>query len=144
MLTTRQFQCWRPGMEKPRPVDCGPTCATIGRRRRDSTGGVVRLHTGSQGRTPAGTPEQVPGHAAGRCLRRVRADLRKWSDSGSCLLGACAPEFYDIQVAHKSLVAAEALERIGRSMRLRATSTGDLQRNVARSATHGADLCSDR
>jgi len=29
------------------------------------------------------------------------------------LLGAVLRKFYDIQVAHKSLVAAEALERIG-------------------------------
>ena len=55
----------------------------------------------------------IPGDAAGGWLRRVRSDLRSRVHSGSGLLGACAQEFYDLQVAHKSPVAAEALERIG-------------------------------
>jgi transposase len=59
-------------------------------RRPDSSSSVVRLFAGSQGGTPASTPEQVYGHIAGGCLRRVRADLRNRTHSGSGLLGACA------------------------------------------------------
>jgi transposase len=59
---------------------------------RDTSSGVVRLLTGSQGRTPADTPEQVPRNAAGGCLRGLRADLRNRTHSGSSLLGTRAPE----------------------------------------------------
>src|ERR1700739_4611003 len=61
-------------------------------RRPDTSSGVVRVLTGSQGRTPADTPEQVPRNAAGGCLRRLRADLRNRTHSGSSLLGTRAPE----------------------------------------------------
>jgi len=52
-------------MEKPKPEAVDLRARRSAGRISDSTGGVVRLHTRSQGGTPTGAPEQVPGHAAG-------------------------------------------------------------------------------
>jgi hypothetical protein len=49
-------------------------------------------------------------------------------------------KFYDLQMAHKSPVAVEALERIGALYAVeRATSMDDRLKNVARSATCAVD-----
>ncbi len=74
-------------------------------RRPDASRSVVRLLTGSQGRTPADPLEQVPGHAA------------QIYETGRIQEAACwahvRRKFYDLEVAHKSPVAVEALRRIG-------------------------------
>src|SRR5208283_2553052 len=61
-------------------------------RRCDTTGGVVLLHAGSQGRTSESTLERVYRDTASGCLRRLRESLRRRAHPGSGLLGACSPE----------------------------------------------------
>jgi hypothetical protein len=67
-------------------------CEVVHDPATDTCAVMVRQHAGSQGRTPVSTPEQVPGNTAGGWLRRVRADLRNGTHSGSGLLGTRAQE----------------------------------------------------
>jgi len=62
-----------------------------------------------KGEHPQAHPEQVSWYIAGGWLCRVRADLRNGAH--------VRRKFYDLQMAHKSPVAVEALERIGAPMR---------------------------
>ena len=82
--------------------------------RPDTTRGVVRLFTGSQGGTSPSALEPIHGE---RCRRMVTRGSIRSTKQGRIQEAACwahvRRKFYDLQVAHKSPVAAEALERIG-------------------------------
>ena len=53
-------------------------------------------------------------------------------------------KFYDLEVAHKSLVAAEALERIAELYAIESDIEDVRPKSVARSATRAAGRCSNR
>ena len=86
---------------------------TIGQRETNTTRSVVRLLTRSQRGTSQSSPEPIQG--------TLQADgyagFDQIYEAGRIQEAACwahvRRKFYDLQVAHKSPVADEALERIG-------------------------------
>lgn len=101
-------------MEKQKLDGCGPTCAT-NRPAGDQTPPAVWFAY-----TPDRKGEHPQAHLSkfqGTLQADGYAGFEQIYETGRIQEAACwahvRRKFYDIQVAHKSLVAAEALERIG-------------------------------
>ena len=113
-----------------------------GRRIQTLPSGMVRLFSGSQGRTSAGTSAPIHGNTAGGWLRWVRSDLRSGTDRGSRVLGARAQEVL------RSTGGAQISRRSGSARADRSTcmpsrnrSRDARRKNAGRSATPGAGRC---
>ena len=102
-----------PGRARPRPVDCGPTFAMIVPQATPLSGGVVCLLAGSQRRTS----RAASGKFRGTLQADAYAGFNQLYENGRIEQAACwahvRRKFYDLEQAHASPVAREALQRIG-------------------------------
>ena len=114
MPMTRRFRCSRLVWEKQKPDDSGPMYETIDRRE-------TRHHPAVWFAYSADRKGEHPRAHLSKFRGTLQADGYAGFDqlyqTGRIEEAACwahvRRKFYDLQVAHKSLVAAEALERIG-------------------------------
>ena len=111
---TRRFRCWRLAREKQKPDGCGRMCETIGRRETQTPPAVWFAYS------PDRKGEHPQAHLSkftGTLQADGYAGFDQVYEQGRIQEAACwahvRRKFYDLQVAHKSPVAAEALERIG-------------------------------
>ena len=111
---TRRFRCWRRATAKPKPGGCGPTCAMIApreTRRRQRCGSPTRRIA------KASIRKQHLSNFTGTLQADGYAGFDQIYEAGRIQEAACwahvRRKFYDLHAAHKSLVAAEAMQRIG-------------------------------
>jgi transposase len=114
-------------------------------RRDRPARGALRVHAGPQGRAPTTAPARLPGHPAGRCLRRVQRALRERSRGRGGVLDACAALLPRRVLANGSPLAREAIERMQPLFAIEAEIHGQLPEarlaaRQARSAPVMADL----
>ena len=110
---TRRFRCWRLVWERRKPDDCGRMYETIGRRE---TRHPQRCGSPIHRIARENIPEAHLSQFTGTLQADGYAGFDQIYQAGRIQEAACwahvRRKFYDLQVAHKSPVAAEALERI--------------------------------
>lgn len=112
--TTRRCRCSRRATARPRRRACGPTCATIGRPATRPRRRSPFAHSPDR---KGDHPQQHLKDFRGTLQADGYAGFNKLYAEGGIQEAACwahvRRKFYDLQQAHASPLAAEALERIG-------------------------------
>ncbi len=111
---TCRFRCWHQGWARPKPGGCGPTCATIAPQETTHHAAVWFAYSPDR---KGEHPQSHLSNFTGTLQADGYAGFDQIYTAGRIQEAACwahvRRKFYDLQVAHKSPVAAEALERIG-------------------------------
>jgi len=130
-------RCWRQEMERQKPGGCGPMCAMTvrgdahQRRCGSPTRRIARASIRERTSALHGTLQRMVTRDSMRCTKQGAFRKRP--------AGALRRKFYDLHVAHKSLVAAEAMERIAALYAIEKEIRGTRRISGARSATHERD-----
>jgi len=110
---THPFRCWPQGWAKPKRGGYGLTCATI---VPQETAHQLRCGSRIHRIAKANIPKLTQGTFTGILQADAYAGFDQIYEAGGIQEAACwahvRRKFYDLDVAHKSPVAAEALERI--------------------------------
>ena len=113
MRMTRRFRCWRQGWVKLKLGGCGRTCETI---VPQETAHQLRCGSRTHRIVRANIRERTLSNFTGTLQADGYAGFDQIYEAGRIQEAACwahvRRKFYDLVVAHKSPVAAEALERI--------------------------------